>query len=112
MQRQGVENVIPVENATSGLERQHQGRKCNNKMDNVIMIKNHEKRLFQYFSNSEISVTNTDGLKLKITMVIFIVAEPTVLIILNSYLLLIRRYHKHHNIGFLLDHQNSYDRIK
>ena len=64
------------------------------------------------FSNSQISVINMDGLKLKITIVIFIVAGPTALIILNSYLLLITRYHKHHNIGFLLDHQNSHDGIK
>ena len=39
MQRQGIENVIPIENATSGLKMQHQGRKCNIKMENVIMIK-------------------------------------------------------------------------
>ena len=64
------------------------------------------------FSNSEISDINMEGLKLKITMVIFIIAGPTVLIILNGYLLLIRRYHKHHNKGFWLDHQNSYGGIK
>ena len=47
MQRQGIANVIPIENATSGLKMQHQGRKCNIKMENVIMIKKHEKRSFQ-----------------------------------------------------------------
>ena len=47
MQRQGIENDIPVENAASGLKMQHQGRKCNIKMENVIMIKKHEKRSFQ-----------------------------------------------------------------
>ena len=49
MQRQGIENVIPVEITTLGLElkMQHQGRKCNIKMENVIMIKKHEKRSFQ-----------------------------------------------------------------
>ena len=56
------------------------------------------------FSNSEISNISMDGLKLKITMVIFILAGPTVLIILNSYLLL--------SIGFLLGHQNRHDGIK
>ena len=112
IKEENVKNVIQVENATPGLKMQHQGRKCNIKWENVIMIKKHEKRSFQYFSNSEISVTNMDGLKLKITMVIFTVAGPPVLIILNRYLLLIRRYHKHHNIGFWLDHQNSHDWIK
>ena len=35
MQRQGIENVIAVENATSGLKMQYQGRKCNIKMENA-----------------------------------------------------------------------------
>ena len=34
MQRQGIENIIPVENETSGLKMQHQGRKCNIKIEN------------------------------------------------------------------------------
>ena len=56
------------------------------------MIEKHDKRLL----DSAINVTNKDGQEKKIT-VTFMVPKSTILVILNSYLLLVSRYHNHHH---------------
>ena len=66
----------------------------------MIKKKKHDKRFF----NSAIRAIHMGGPGLKINMVTFIVAGSTILIILNRSLLLVRRYHNHHQVAFSLDH--------